>query len=162
MSEWTQILRGFMQILKISAVYFMWNLKICQDAPNQGQDYLVLLMIEIFRIFMVEKFSCLSLVEPKNLPGCPKPRARWAGPLLKTQCEGLVIRSVFKYLVIHIHGNHVDVCTLFHFWSTLHAETDMADPFHRVCFPELFLHHLADFQITFKIFLNLLSLFKIN
>jgi hypothetical protein len=31
---------------------------------------------EIFRIFMVEKFSCLSLVEPKNLPGCPKPRAR--------------------------------------------------------------------------------------
>ena len=36
-------------------------------------------------------------------------------------------------------------------WSTLHAETDMADPFDRVCFPELFLHHLADnFQITFN------------
>ena len=29
-------------ILKISAVYLMWNLKICQDAPNQGQDDLVL------------------------------------------------------------------------------------------------------------------------
>ena len=30
--------------LKISAVHLMWNLKICQDAPNQGQDDLVLLM----------------------------------------------------------------------------------------------------------------------
>ena len=41
-------MRGFTksytkQILKFSAVYLMWNLKICQDAPNQGQDDLVLL-----------------------------------------------------------------------------------------------------------------------
>ena len=28
-------------MLKILAVYFMWNSEICQDAPNQGQDDLV-------------------------------------------------------------------------------------------------------------------------
>ena len=41
LSEWTQILIGFTKsktkkILKISAVYLMWNLEICQDDPNQG------------------------------------------------------------------------------------------------------------------------------
>ena len=48
LSKWAQILRPFIksiakQFLKISAVYFMWNPEICQDAPNQGQDDLVLL-----------------------------------------------------------------------------------------------------------------------
>ena len=31
-------------MLKISAVYFMWNTEISQDAPNYDQDDLVLLM----------------------------------------------------------------------------------------------------------------------
>jgi hypothetical protein len=29
-------------MMKISAVDFMWNTEICQDAPNHGQDDLVL------------------------------------------------------------------------------------------------------------------------
>ena len=32
------------QILKFSTIYLMWNLKICQDAPNQEQDDLLLLL----------------------------------------------------------------------------------------------------------------------
>ena len=49
-----------------------------------------------------------------------------------------------SYLIVKIHVNHVDVCTLLHFWSTLHSETDMADTFDRVRFSKLFLHHCYD------------------
>ena len=34
-------------MLKISAVYLMWNPEICQDIPNQTQDNLVLSKGEI-------------------------------------------------------------------------------------------------------------------
>ena len=47
MSKWYQILRGFRksknkQILKVTAIYFIWNPEICQDPPSCGQDDLVL------------------------------------------------------------------------------------------------------------------------
>jgi len=43
LSKWYQILRGFRkswnkQILKVTALYLMWNPEICQDAPNCDQD----------------------------------------------------------------------------------------------------------------------------
>ena len=42
LSEWAQILTGFTkfytkQILKISAVYLLWNLKICQDPQTRSK-----------------------------------------------------------------------------------------------------------------------------
>ena len=46
LSKWTQILRSFREsqrkhVLKILAVYFMWNPEIYQDPPICGQDELV-------------------------------------------------------------------------------------------------------------------------
>ena len=41
-------------MLKISAVYFMWNPEICQATPSWGQDDLVLLF-EIIKLFV---FPC--------------------------------------------------------------------------------------------------------
>ena len=47
MSKWYQILRGSRksknkQILKVTALYLMWNQKISKDPPSCGQDDLVL------------------------------------------------------------------------------------------------------------------------
>ena len=47
MSKWYQILRGFRksknkQILKVTALYLMWNPEICQDSSSWGQDDLFL------------------------------------------------------------------------------------------------------------------------
>ena len=47
MSKWYQILTGSRksknkQILKVTALYLMWNQKICKDPPSCGQDDLVL------------------------------------------------------------------------------------------------------------------------
>ena len=57
-----------------------------------------------------------------------------------------------SYLVVKIHVNHVDVCTLLHFWSTLHSETDMADTFDRVRFSKLFLHHCNEVKSSIIFF----------
>ena len=35
-------------MLKISAVYFMWNPEICQNTPSCGQNDLVLYKIEVW------------------------------------------------------------------------------------------------------------------
>lgn len=47
------------------------------------------------------------------------------------------------YLIVEIHGNHVDVGTLFNFGRALHAKTHMADASHGVRFAKLFLHHFV-------------------
>ena len=49
MSKWPQILRSFRklkdnQILKVTALYVIWNPEICRDPPTCGQDDLVLLI----------------------------------------------------------------------------------------------------------------------
>ena len=54
-------------MLKISAVYFMWNPEICQDPPICGQDDLVLLIhfyinqgiAVIFQFFSLDFFQKL-------------------------------------------------------------------------------------------------------
>ena len=72
----------------------------------------------------------------------------WSGKCRNTLYEAK------SYLVVKIHVNHVDVCTLLHFWSTLHSETDMADTFDRVRFSKLFLHHCYDVKSSPIIFFN--------
>ena len=52
-----------------------------------------------------------------------------------------------NHLIIKIHSNHVDVGALLNFRSTLHPETNMANPSNGISFPKLFFHHdsLIDF-----------------
>jgi hypothetical protein len=52
-------------MLKISALYFMWNPEICQDAPNQGQDDLVLWWNQSYGYIALDETGgyCLSLTD---------------------------------------------------------------------------------------------------
>ena len=50
------------QILKVTALYLMWNPEICQDAPHRGQDDLVLYKKNSIQV----DFSSLSFRWVKN------------------------------------------------------------------------------------------------
>ena len=52
------------------------------------------------KILISENFSCLSHVEPKHLPGCPKPGARWSGPFNSSLKNGYFGALIFQKTLI--------------------------------------------------------------
>ena len=53
-------------MMKISTANFIWNPEICQDAPNHGQDNLVLLFFIFQRAAKYLLLENFCLVEKQN------------------------------------------------------------------------------------------------